>query len=247
MPIRAILFDMGDTLVHYTPPDWTWRQAEEPGLDSLYWELVGLGYFAGLEREQFVDAMFVQLQKGWVAAAGGQRNLRAVDWLRSGLRALKVPANVLPDGELVALFTAPIRSRVMECVDARATLEILRHEGYRMGLISNTFWPGDLHRADMTMLGLHDYLDVMHFSGDLGIWKPDRRIFEQTAAALGVESGETVFVGNAPQEDIVGAQAAGMRTVWVAMPHEQPGDIRPDAVIRQLGELPEVLRAMGDG
>jgi putative hydrolase of the HAD superfamily len=247
MSIRAILFDMGDTLVHYTPRDWTWRQAEEPGLDSIYWELVGLGYFARLEREQFVDTMFAHLQQGWAAASGGQANLRAADWLRAGLHALNVPENVLPNEELVALFTAPIRARVMECVDARATLEILRNEGYRMGVISNTFWPGALHRADMTMLGLHDYLEVMHFSGDLGIWKPDRRIFEQTAAAVGVKPSETLFVGNAPNEDIAGAQAAGMRTVWVEMPHERLGDIQPDAVIRQLGELPEVVKVMGDG
>lgn len=241
MALRAVLFDMGDTLVHYTPPEWTWRQAEEPGLDSIYWELVGMGYFARLERDAFVDHMFAELQVAWEAAASGRANLRAADWLRAGLKKLNVPANLLPDAELVALFTAPIRARAIECTDARATLEILRDRGYRLGVISNTFWPGAVHRADMTALGLHDYLDVLAFSGDLGIWKPDQRIFHQTAAALAVEPAETLFVGNAPSEDIAGAQAAGMRAVWIEMPHERLGEVKPDAIIRQLGELPALL------
>jgi putative hydrolase of the HAD superfamily len=50
-----------------------------------------------------------------------------------------------------------------------------------------------------------------------------------------------VYVGDLPQIDVVGAQRAGLRAVWVTTDGIELGDVHPDAVIHCLTELPDVL------
>ena len=52
-------------------------------------------------------------------------------------------------------------------------------------------------------------------SDDIGIWKPDARIFEYAMKKLGVTAQESLFVGDHPVNDIQGALGAGMSAVWV--------------------------------
>jgi HAD superfamily hydrolase (TIGR01509 family) len=51
-------------------------------------------------------------------------------------------------------------------------------------------------------------------SGKLGVAKPERAIFEHTAAALGVTPAEVVHIGDSWNADVAGGRAAGMRTIW---------------------------------
>jgi HAD superfamily hydrolase (TIGR01509 family) len=241
MTIRAIIFDMGNTLLRYDPPDLRWRACEEPGIDSLYWELIGLGYCQKLSRDAFVDRLFNKLQQGWQAAVAGQANLRAADWIAGCLKELRVPPDVVPIDELVALYIAPRRKTLHANPGAAETLAQLREQGYRLGLISNTVWPGRFHSADLASLELLPFLEHLTFSGDAGLWKPFPAIFQTTAEALGANPAETVFVGDSPQEDILGAQAAGMRAIWMHTTEFPLGTVQPDGQITRLSELPPLL------
>jgi FMN phosphatase YigB (HAD superfamily) len=50
-----------------------------------------------------------------------------------------------------------------------------------------------------------------------------------------------VFVGDLPEIDVAGAQRAGLRAVWIATDGIELGNVRPDAIIRRLAELPAAL------
>jgi HAD superfamily hydrolase (TIGR01509 family) len=243
MTIRALIFDMGNTLLQYAPPTVSWRASEEPGIDGLYWEMIGLGYCQKLSRDAFVDRLFQKLQAGWQAAIAGKTNLRAADWIASSLSELKVPRNLVPIDELVALYIAPRRATLCAKPGARETLATLHEEGYRIGLISNTAWPGRFHMADLANLELLPYLHHLTFSGDAALWKPNPAIFQATAEALEASPTETVFIGDNPQEDILGAQAAGMRAIWVETPEFPLGTVQPDGQVAHLAELPALLEA----
>ena len=121
------------------------------------------------------------------------------------------------------------------------TLETLRGQGYRIGLISNTIWPAELHIEDLAELGLLPYLEHMDFSGELGFWKPNPKIFQHAVAALDVTPEESVFIGDNPREDILGAQGVGMRAVWIHSAEFPLGDVQPDAQIEALPELLPIL------
>ena len=82
----------------------------------------------------------------------------------------------------------------------------------------------------------------MLFSSEVGVRKPDPRIFRVMLERLGVEPAEGVFVGDRVLDDIGGANGVGMRAVLTReFRQEEPEEITPDAVIERLPDLPDVV------
>ncbi len=120
----------------------------------------------------------------------------------------------------------------------------------RIGLISNTIWPAELHRLDLERHGLLEHFGATVFSSEAGLWKPDPRIFALTLERLGVAPDRAVFVGDRLMEDIQGAQRAGLRAVFVEGTQDY-ADIDadafiPDARIGCIAELPSALERLWD-
>jgi putative hydrolase of the HAD superfamily len=129
--------------------------------------------------------------------------------------------------------------------DAAHTLGALRPR-YRLGLITNG--PAAIQRAKIERFGLASYFDALIVSGEVGVAKPDPAIFALALEQLGAWPHEALFVGDSPEHDMRGAQAAGMAFVWMnahgeALPE---GFGRPLAVIARLGELVGVLEEVSD-
>lgn len=70
-------------------------------------------------------------------------------------------------------------------------------------------------RNKIDALGLTPYFDVIVLSGEVGVHKPDRRVFDHATKQLGVASEDCVFVGDNPNADIMGARNVGMEAVWI--------------------------------
>jgi putative hydrolase of the HAD superfamily len=128
--------------------------------------------------------------------------------------------------------------------DTIHTLESLRRR-YRLGLITNG--PASIQRAKIERFGLAGYFDALIVSGEVGVAKPDPAIFALALRQLGVAPRDALFVGDSPEHDMRGAEAAGMAFVWMnAHGEELPdGFGQPLAVIGRLGELMEVLGEIG--
>ena len=114
---------------------------------------------------------------------------------------------------------------------AQALLESLRSLGLKTGIVANS-WPdpGRVLRADAASFGLADRLDVMVFSDEVGVRKPDPAIYRFCCRQLGVEPSEAMHVGDDLENDVRGAAAAGITTVqalWFVA-DEQPADVEPD-------------------
>jgi HAD superfamily hydrolase (TIGR01549 family) len=109
-------------------------------------------------------------------------------------------------------------------------LERLREDGWLLGIVTNGV--ARMQDAKVDRVGLRAYVDVVVTSGAVGYAKPDARIFEAAARALGVGlSREGWMVGDMYDKDILGGDAAGLRTIWLphgaALPEHGP---RPDHV-----------------
>src|SRR5207253_1708748 len=64
-------------------------------------------------------------------------------------------------------------------------------------------------KSTLKNVGLHDYFEVITVSGEHGVNKPAREIFERTAIALNLTAREILHIGDSHREDFLGAQQAG--------------------------------------
>jgi putative hydrolase of the HAD superfamily len=131
------------------------------------------------------------------------------------------------------------------CPGAAEAVPTLAGRGVRLGVISNTGrTPGVVLRRFLERHGLLRHFEVVTFSDELGLRKPEAEIFRRTLAKLGPELGlephEVAHIGDNPQADVEGARAVGMRTVHYAV-GGQPGAAHADLVIADLTTLAERL------
>ena len=107
---------------------------------------------------------------------------------------------------------------------------------YRVGALTNG-------NADVHYIGIGHWFHFVVTAADAGHCKPAAAIFHAALAAAEVGAGEAVHVGDHPVNDIQGAAAVGMRTVWVnASGAPWPGDgPEPDVQIQTIEELNEAL------
>ena len=107
-------------------------------------------------------------------------------------------------------------------------IHALRDRGYRIGLVADG--PTDTFRNVLTQHGLIDLFDVMAISEEVGVCKPDPRMFRAALDALGVpeaDYGGVVMVGNHLGRDIRGANALGLVSVhlrWSPRRSKVPAD-----------------------
>ncbi|MFO2461890.1 HAD family hydrolase [Pseudomonas sp. 15FMM2] len=118
--------------------------------------------------------------------------------------------------------------------EAEPMLLTLRQH-FLLGVITNG-------NADVQRVGLANYFHFALRAEDIGIAKPDTRLFQEALQRGGVDASAAVHVGDHPGDDIAGAQQAGLRAVWFnPMGKEWEGDKLPDAQILSLAELPALL------
>jgi putative hydrolase of the HAD superfamily len=128
---------------------------------------------------------------------------------------------------------------------ALAVVGELRQAGIRLGVVSDTgFTPGRVLRQFLARAGLLEHFEpaAMAFSNEVGVPKPDPRMFRAALIGLGVEPAAAVHVGDLRRTDVAGARAAGMGTVRFAGHNPDGGDgPEADAVITSLSDLPAAL------
>ena len=101
--------------------------------------------------------------------------------------------------------------------DAGEVLEWLMNEKKQVGIICNTgMTPGVELRRFLSQAGVAKYFRVMVFSNEVGVRKPDRRIFSLTAKALKARPREIVHVGDNLKTDVWGAKNASFKAIHLS-------------------------------
>ncbi len=100
--------------------------------------------------------------------------------------------------------------------DTTEALESLAARGLKMAIVGNTlFWPSSYTRFLLEKIGIGKYFAVQLYADEIGISKPDRRIFTKLCRALSVEPEHGLHVGDGIVEDIGGALSAGMKAALI--------------------------------
>ena len=226
VPPRVVLFDLDDTLFEH-------RGAVAAGI-LLHLDRVG-GAFATGDRTaatRFWDALEEQHYHSYLAGAldfAGKRRARAQDFAASFLVTLTdAEADAWFDDYFLSYRASwRLHDDALPCLEALA--ELLPR--VRFGLITN----GDpvFQGEKIRRVGLAGRFEHVITSGELGVAKPDPRIFEHACALFGVPVSEAVYVGDRLRTDALGAAAAGLTGVWLDRAGASAAPVNPaDNAIR---------------
>ncbi len=237
---QAVIFDLGGTLVHSPGGDGN--------VDSRW--MLSYQYLTKMfpdaqwpDCEVYVRAMKEAEDVHWQRVVKEQWSGPPTGLLSDGFRRLDCQVN--EEELLTALdgYAQAIEGWAIPFPDAHATLRVLRQRGYRIGLLSNTWWAAEWHNAHLATHHLHELLDAVVYTSDLPHSKPHPSVFFEVTTRLGMEPQACVMVGDMMIDDISGALAVGMRAVWRLNDRWlRPDHIVPTATITHLAELPPLLR-----
>ncbi len=218
-PVGAVLFDLDDTLVPQAP----WLAGAFAAVASE------VEAATGVPATRALDALLAHAARG--SARGG-----IID---AAVASLGLTVPVAP---LVDTFRAYRAARLDPFPGARAVVARLRST-VPVGLVTDGD-PG-IQRAKLAASGLDGAFDVVVCSDELGraYRKPHPLPYRSALRVLGVGAEDTVFVGDRPDTDLVGAAALGMATVRVTTGEyaRSPDVVPPTATVPHVRMVAELL------
>ena len=263
MPIRNILFDLDDTLVvEGASADAAFlatceRAHEKHGIDPealhqsvryharelwrasatiTYCRAIGISSWEGLWARFLGNDPNLKSLRTWAPA------YRRKAWFRAladhGVSDLSFAE------QLAVIFLSERRVRHIVFSDVENNLANLK-EVYQLALVTNG--APDLQREKIQGTNLARFFHAILISGEVGVGKPDCRIFKLALEALTTSPSETVMVGDSLTRDILGAQHIGLKGIWL---NRSRGGIvnqgAPDVQITSLSQIPELLPTLVD-
>ncbi len=227
--IRVVSFDVDDTLYDFT-------SASRRGLAFVAQRVRRvLG-----DRAAFVDTDF--LVKELLATADAMEHAYArIDELRRRAFSKTLRRCGAENPELVEelgrIYVQYRSQNLFSFPGVREALEALAGS-YTLCAISNG-------EQGLEMLGLSDLFSFIAQAGDVGVQKPDKRIFAAAMQRAGCAPGGLAHVGDSLSNDVAGAKAAGAWAVWFnPMGRDATSEVAPDAEVRNLLQLPAVLQRL---
>ncbi len=203
--IKAVFFDLYNTLVRYEPP----REEIEAGVLHDF----GIDISAETLRRpmQIADEfIYNEIARGPLSARS--REEKAALYAQYQAMLLK-EAGVKFDNKLVLTLLGRMQQVRMDLVlfdDVKPALDALKSRGLVLGLISNI--EQDI-AGTLDKLGLRSRLGVVVTSQDAGSSKPKPEIFQYALRQAGVRPAEAIYIGDQYQVDVIGARGAGMKGI----------------------------------
>jgi len=224
MTIKCIAFDLDDTLWECHPvilraeqKFYQWLQSYYPKISQKYSKSELIEHriaFMKAQDDKLHDLTY--LRKHWMRKLADEvgYDYRYVD---SGFEVFWLARN--------------------EVTFFEGTLDILQtlSDTYSLGVISNG-------NADVNHIGVGHLFDFTLSSEMAGVSKPHQDIFDQALKLASTQSHETVYVGDDPKRDILGAHNAGLHAIWFNPSLKAwPGGKNPSAVIQHLKQLQDKI------
>jgi putative hydrolase of the HAD superfamily len=233
-PLSAVLFDLDDTLHDDTA---TYRRAAELVAREVGDEL-------GIDAGALFAAYVKQADAFWINLAPEHLStklvgLRARMWL-AALRDVGVDDQALAE-RCGASYNRYRKEHLKLWPGAMELLVTLRERGLKLGLVTNGF--AETHREKLVLLNLEDAFDEVFIADEVGMIKPDPRLFRLACERLDATPETSAMVGDRYERDIRGAHDVGLYTVWLNVRDETvpAGGPLPDAIVATIAEVEAAL------
>ncbi len=236
--LRGIVFDLDGTLLDHDG-------AELAALAKLYPSLSS-GESASrkwLDFPDFAAAWHDAAERGWQRYVAGELTFSEQrTWRVEQVLAMQqnsgVDSQPLTEQEVLDIFARyltlyedswKLYPDVLPCLQALSA--------YPLGLITNG--DGSQQRQKLQQTGIADYFSSVVISGDIGVAKPQREIFDRSAEELQLSPSELLFIGDNPHADVGGALQAGWHCVWLNRTCAKQ-EVKA-VTISELAELPTLI------
>jgi len=237
--IKAVLFDLGDTLLNYGKIDphepffkaakqtWIWlkEQGQAAGWQWLY---------------TFRNLLSVHLRIIWSHFTGHD-----FDSLQVMKNLGKKMGHQLTDQQyedLVWLWYDPLAKLVTIEPNLHQTLASLRDKGLKMAIVSNTFVSASVLNRHIRELGLYEFFEFIYYSYMFNKRKPHPEMFLAAAKQLNLAPSEIIFVGDRIDNDMVGSIGVGMTPVLKKAHSNFKKNVPPQVTqINSISELPALV------
>jgi putative hydrolase of the HAD superfamily len=211
---KGVFFDAGDTLITAAPP---LREVALTVASQFFPDLAPALLLSALAA---IRAFFGEHYLDYSLHEQDQLLADMAQAARAALReAVGVDMDFLP---FVKQVRDSIRYRPFS--DVLPTLRSLRESGKTLAVVSN--WDPALPTF-LAQLGLAEFFAFILPSAEVGVEKPDGRIFELALQRLGLEPQEVVHIGDNYEADVIGARAVGITPILL----DRKGDARYQDVI----------------
>lgn len=237
--IRAVLFDLGNTLMY---PHVPWPPIFQQGAEALGEYLRSHGVdvdpssFPG-EFRHHLSVYYAERERTMVERS----SLGVLTNMLAEQGHADLPHELLRTA-LDQYYAVTQQNWLIED-DTIPTLEALRSQELQLGMVSNASDSRDVQTL-VDKFGVREYFDFILISADCGYRKPHARIFELALANWPYQPDEIVMVGDRLNADVGGARPLGIHTIWIkrrAKDIDLPPDPHPDATVQTLGEIPPLL------
>lgn len=263
MAIRSILFDLDDTLVvEGVSADAAFlatceRAHEKHGINTealhqsvryharelwrasptiTYCRAIGISSWEGLWARFLGNDPNLKRLRAWAPT------YRREAWFRA-LADYGVSDSSFAE-QLAAIFLSERRARHVVFPDVEDNLANLK-KVYQLALVTNG--APDLQREKIQGANLAQYFDTILISGEVGIGKPDCRIFRMALDALAALPSATVMVGDSLTRDILGAQQTGLKGIWLnRSENDMASQVTVDVQITSLSQIVQLLPTLTD-
>lgn len=224
--IKAIYFDLFFTLIN---PEY---------LGDNEYDVIGI---SKNEWERYAEDAFLYEER----AKGQVKNSKdIIDKI-----VARMPYNLTIEQKKLILLRREERiKRALLKVDGMIleTLQKLHKDSFKIGLISNA---DVIDSRYFSKSPLADYFDSVIFSCDVGLLKPDERIYKLAMQELRVLPEESIFVGDGGSNELYGAKVAGMKTIFSEY-LESKKKIQKDEILKStdyhVKKFNEILYYMND-
>ncbi len=234
-----VLFDAGDTLV---APRESFGAVYARVLETLGVTLPAADLERGLRRCWAETNRAIEPGIDRYAMDGAGENAY---WLRFVAGTLALTPGAPRDEAFAASALEPLRAAFRDPEswqvfdDVMPVLSVLREAGARLAVVSN--WDSGLPRL-LERLGLASWFDTIVVSHLEGMEKPRPELFLRAVARLGGSPGDALHVGDVPELDRAGAQAAGIASVIVDRRSRLGAE---QAAVPDLSTIPGIARGEG--
>lgn len=236
--IRAVMFDLGDTLIHFGEVDRS--RLFERASRRTYRMWAGRNDRMPDFRRYHLHQWFA-MHWGFLKQVVLRREINAERYVRRACRKLCLSAEDEFFRDLVREWYTPLKEVATLDPAVHDVLRELQGCSLTLGIISNTFVPGyalDEHLEENDLL---QYFPHRIYSCDVGYRKPNSRIFDEALERIDCEPAEVVFIGDKRDADVAGAESAGLHAVWLRPSHVYPEKSLRYHTISRISELPELV------